>query len=497
MFSVELWPRPGGPEFPSNGKGRLHRLPGILAACCALLFVAVGAFSLDSLGVQTDEASFAAGIYGSFNRANVMSVFHKPVPLMVLTYYGTVKSWIYRPVFALFGVTAYSVRLPALLIGGCTIWLFYRLVARTAGRTAAVVGCALLATDPVFLLTIRWDWGPVAIQHFCLVGGLAALAAWHQEQRARWLAAGFFLFGLGLWDKAVFVWSLAGVAAAAFVVLPREILRAARQPLNVAIACTFFLLGALPLLIYNVRHQGVTFRTNGNWSASNVSAKARLLAEMAQGRGFHGVIATDAQAGRQREPETGAARLLVRLDEACGQPRRSLAWVLWIAGLLLAPFLRRTRGGAAAAFALVFCAVAWGFMALSGGSASAHHAVLIWPMPYMALAPALAAAACRFGRRGKALLGAAVVAAALSNLLVTATYYRDEIRNGGAPAWTDAFNSLSRELDAMRVRRVGLLDWGFFDNLRLFHQGRLEQVSISVPANANQKQFIGGLLRDP
>jgi hypothetical protein len=136
-------------------------------------------------------------------------------------------------------------------------------------------------------------------------------------------------------------------------------------------------------------------------------------------------------------------------------------------------------------------------MALSGGGASPHHAVLIWPLPYLAIAPALAAGACRFGRRGKAVLGAVVVVAAISNVLVTATYYRDQVRNGGAPAWTDAFYSLTSELEKAHVRRVGLLDWGFFDNLRLFKQGRLEQILISVPDNADARQYVRDLMQDP
>jgi 4-amino-4-deoxy-L-arabinose transferase-like glycosyltransferase len=461
-----------------------------------VLFLALGTVSVASLGVQTDEALFAGGIYPPFSHENVIRIFHHDFPLMVMTYVGTVKSWIYRPIFALFAVSGYSVRIPVLVLGAFTVWLFYRLLARTVGRTAGLAGCALLATDPIFLLTTRWDWGPVAIQHFCLVAALTALARFYQDRRARWLAAGFFLLGVGVWDKALFVWALAGIAAAAVVVVRRE-LRAALSPRNVAIACAFFVLGASPLILYNIRRQGVTFRSNGHWSAYGIARKAGMLKDLAQGAGLFGSVARDDSAIAPREPATAAERAVVALDQRFGAPRRNLTWLLWLPCVLAVPFLWRTRAGAAAAFGLVFCAVAWGVMALSGGGSSAHHAILIWPLPYMVIAPVLAAVAGRFHRPGKAALAALVLVAMASNLLVIATYYTHEIRNGGAPAWTDAFYSLSAELDAPSIQHVGLLDWGFFDNLRLFHRGQLDLLVLSAPKDDAARSYVLGLIADP
>src|SRR5205814_5232527 len=92
-----------------------------------------------------------------------------------------------------------------------------------AGPSAAGAACGLLAADTLFLLTTCFDWGPVALQHLLLISALLSLVRFHQEGQRRFLAAGFFLLGLGMWDKALFAWVLNGVALATLAVYPKEL----------------------------------------------------------------------------------------------------------------------------------------------------------------------------------------------------------------------------------------------------------------------------------
>ena len=52
------------------------------------------------------------------------------IPLMVFPYIGALKAWIYTPIFALFGVSALSIRFPVVLISCGTLALGYTLVRR-------------------------------------------------------------------------------------------------------------------------------------------------------------------------------------------------------------------------------------------------------------------------------------------------------------------------------------------------------------------------------
>ena len=101
---------------------------------------------------------------------------------------------------------------------------------RTLDLRVALIGTALLAADPAFVLTTRWDWGPVTIQHLCLVGCLLSIVRFSENGRLMWLALGFCVFGVGLWDKALFVWSLIGVGVATDRGLPSTNIQPAECP---------------------------------------------------------------------------------------------------------------------------------------------------------------------------------------------------------------------------------------------------------------------------
>ena len=211
---------------------------------------------------------------------------------MLSTYNGTLKSLIYAAVFRIFTPGAAATRVPVLLLGVLTIWLFYLLLRRISCKPAAVAGCLLLATDSVFLLTTVFDWGPVALQHLLLVAGLFLLMRFYQEgprKKDAALAGGAFLLGLAMWDKALAVWMLSGIGVAGVLTFPRQIL-AVTTKRRVAIAALAFTLGALPLLIYNAANRGGTFLGNYTRESGSIASKARMLRDTARGVGLLGLM---------------------------------------------------------------------------------------------------------------------------------------------------------------------------------------------------------------
>src|SRR5207302_5020464 len=183
------------------------RSPSIALALCVFFFLA-GFIFTPLAGIQNDEALFAAGIYRPILVTYSANIFNRDIPLMILSYLGTLKSWVYKPIFGAWRPSAYSTRVPVLLFGALGIWMFFLLTRRILGDSAAIAGTALFATDPLYLLTTCYDWGPVALQHFLWIAGVLLLVQYARDGSRARLASAFFVFGLGLWDKALFLWPL-------------------------------------------------------------------------------------------------------------------------------------------------------------------------------------------------------------------------------------------------------------------------------------------------
>ena len=443
----------------------------VLALLFCLLFVGIGSLWISEVGIQNDEALFSAGIYPPFGPS--AEIFGHHYPMMVMTYVGALKAFVYRPIFWIWPPSAASVRIPAIFLGGLTIWLFYTLVKRTLDTKTALFATALLATDSSFLLTTRWDWGPVALQHLCMVGGALAVVRFAQSLKLSWLFVGFLAFGLGIWDKAIFAWSLVGLGMAALAVFPKKtsVLLNWR---HVAVAAIGLMLGAAPLIHYNWKHDWVTFRQNTAWSSDILGYKGVLLLSTLNGSALFGGLTREDWEQPFREPDDTLKSALVRTSVAIGSPRTNWQPYLLALAVLSLPFVWRTTARAAFLFSAVYIAVTWSQMAFTKNAGTGvHHPVLMWPIPHLGIAAVLVEVSRRIGRAGTPVLVGIGILACAVNLGVTSTYYTNMLRNGGVKEWTDAIYPASAALSEMQPSNVCVLDWGFFEPIRLLNRGRI------------------------
>ena len=263
-----------------------------------------------------------------------------------------------------------SMRVPVLLAGSASIWLLYCLLRRISGPRAGMIGCALLAADSMYLITTCFDWGPVALQHLLVLGGMLLALRFYQERQEAALAGAFFLFGLALWDKALALWMLSGLGIAVILTFPRRFF-ATLTTRRLATAVLAFGLGSLPLLVFNLNNHWDTFRGNFRLDTSGVPAKAKLLAQTAQGGGLLGwLTAPNWQTPVPRSPQGILQRASAKISAIAGQPRKSLVLYLFALALLVSPLAGRT-GLRAILFCLVVMTVAWLQMALNGNTGAA------------------------------------------------------------------------------------------------------------------------------
>jgi mannose/fructose/N-acetylgalactosamine-specific phosphotransferase system component IIC len=443
----------------------------------ALGFIVTAMLFVPRLGIEADEAIVGNGIYEHGAPLYSWHFGDSELPIMMISYLGALKTWIYNLLFWMVPPRPVSLRLPMVLIATATLGLFFKLLERTVGRIAAWIGTLLLATDSSYVLMNAADYGPVTLQFFLKLAALLLILRFHDRDSRAALAGGFFLLGLAMWDKAVFAWVLCGFALAVVIVFPRELKRSLTIR-NVATAVVAMLVGALPLVIYNIAHPLETVRANAKVESAPVLAKTELLA-----RTMDGSVLTGFMIAAQPGPDPGPARhwyqsFAIRLSEWTGHPRHNLTLWAAIVSVVALPFMWRTPARRPMLFAVLACIGTWLPMVLTAGAgAAAQHVILLWPFHFMAIAAVLAQIPVRWA--------AAAVTTVLcgSNLAVTDRYYADLVQNGPAIRWTDAMDPLNRTLADLHAPRIFVADWGIIETINLLSEGETP-VSYAAESSA-------------
>lgn len=438
-------------------------------------------------GIQADEALFGSPLFSNIGKGLLSRLRHPGVPSMLMTYLGTLKTWLYWLWLDLAPANVWTIRLPMVFAGAATIFVFFKLVEQSVRRRAALIGAFLLAFDPMFLLTATFDWGPVAIEHLLLVTGCFCLFRYgaQYERRAtpgepfwhglvwgrdRLLALGLFLLGLGLWNKAIFAWAIAGLMiASAFALWPfvgREL-----RVRTLAIAAVAFLAGASPVILYNLQQSGATVGQNANFDPLELADKWLQVKATLNGNALFGYITAEFPAGRHQSGMYYGMGVI----------------------LLLVPLWWRSR---AAWFSLIFCTVSWLLMATTkGAGTSVHHVILLWPFPILFASVVL-------GRLPKYAGAAATVGIVIAHLLVLQQYLLEFRQHGTGLIWTDAIFTLSDELKAADAKNIYVTDWGILDSVHLLHKGDLRLYLASGPLMSDSPSLgdldvFGRMMDDP
>jgi hypothetical protein len=369
--------------------------------------------------------------------------------------------------------------------------LFYYFANRIAGIHAALLAVALLASDPTFLLANTFDWGPVALQHLLLMAGCCLILRGN-------VRSGFFVFGLALWDKSVFVWPLLGLAAGTAAAYLPEIREALRDKRRIAGAALAFVAGASPLLAYNIQSKNETISSTAHFSLEHLPLKVHEMDLALNGSGLFGFIVSREWEGEPKPAVSLEARGSTWIRDRFGDRTSSLFPLALVIALLAAPFWWRSPGRKPALFALVFSLVTFMFMAVTRDAGEAvHHSILLWPMPHLLIGTVLAALCPRWPR----LVLASVLV--ISNLLVINQYIFQFERYGAHGNFTDAIYPLA---EALRVEPAGdhiyVMDWGVTETLDFLSRGGIplfaaaDPFSMATP-DVQQRYFIDKMFADP
>jgi hypothetical protein len=478
--------------------------PDLSTAVVALsvaAFVAVAALHISLPGLYYDEVfqdttalAFVKGGLGSqvaWVPGTQVTLLGHPLPLMAHSYIGAVKTIAFTPVAALFGITPGSVRFFTIAVSALALLATAAFARQLFSRPlVAAVATALLATDPSYVFFSRIDFGPSVFMFLLKAVGLWQLALWWRTRCTHFLLVGSFAFGLGVYDKLNFFWIVAAVVATALLLAPHGV-RARLDRRLLALAAGAFLLGCLPVVGYNLSWpprsiepalRGTLHISGGNQSGgpwTQLVERFRQLAGLLDGRTIGDLIAGIGQ----------TPRLLPVLAAVAAVGILSLSFV---------PALRRRLRPAR--FVVVCGLLILVASALTPGGSYAHHVLLAYPFPHLAVAACAveltALARERLRSVGAWLVGAAAAALVGAAIVVSVLTSADVLSRldatGGRGNFSDAIYGLDRYLlGTASDQRFVALDWGIFQPLIGLSDGRLrgKELWLQLNGHANATRY--------
>jgi hypothetical protein len=456
----------------------------LLVLVLILGFAGLGSLWIARPGLYYDEVLFIQATYARDDVpiAYMMHIRGRPVALMLISYLGALKGWLYIPLVKLLEPSAALVRVPMLLAGAAALGFFYLFGRRAFGWQVALGATALAATDPIYLFTTRQDWGPVALQRLFLAAGCWAVLRWWQQRRTRDLFWGGFAFGVGVFDKATMLWLLAALSLAAAMVYTKAAWSALRTR-AAAVAVAGLVAGSVPFLYYCKKWPGETFR-QGWESPAKFAEKVRGVQYTLEGTILIGWFTRDSDANPAPPPDA-LARLVYELAPR-GHPFAK-TWLLGacIASLLLLPALPFHPWGRGMLFLLVFTGATFAQMLVIRNAGAAHHLALLLPFPQLFVAAGLGGLRARLEpwmkRAAPVAMVLVFVALAGANLRAVAHHYYRILAFGGGSGWSEAIYPLHQTLERARAKKIFVLDWGIVNQLRWLSRDRLPLVEGLQP----------------
>jgi len=313
------------------------------------------------------------------------------------------------------------------------------------------------------------------------MSSLYCLVKFAQTQRVTFLAAGAFFLGLGLYDKANFIWYLTALSLTVIIVWRKQFMSMITRR-NILIACSFFLLGCWPLLVYNIATKGKTLEGHLRMPANFVSffqQKTDVLARTLNGSAVYNFVN-----GEWINP------IFPSFLSVADFRGTLMPWVLlgaFIVAVLV--LVRKSAPGqkVLASLMVLGCGILAQIYATYDATGS-HHVMMLYPFPQIVLAHMVSILIFerrfidkdiqllkRIGRY--ATIGVIVILIA-SNVIVDVKYLKSFAQEGGKGIWSSAIYDLVKYAVQHKNQTYLLMDWGFNTQLLLLSRGSINKEEI-------------------
>jgi len=199
----------------------------VMATAALAYFAALALYRIDLPGLYYDEAIFVPVSLRTLGECDLDAAVGHALgcfPVRQSPFYvGALKAWLHAPIFAVFGVSPATIRIPMLLLAASALVLTFRFLRPRLGPWAATAALLLMATDPVFVFHSRVDWGPFVLATWFKLLALGYTLKWLESGRGSHLGWALVALVLGFFDKLNFLWFVVALGGAVITVYPLRV----------------------------------------------------------------------------------------------------------------------------------------------------------------------------------------------------------------------------------------------------------------------------------
>lgn len=426
----------------------------ILLSMFWICFLGFSLSWISNPGLYYDECIFINAALGN-TTGNFIHKSMFGIPTMIMAYIGALKAWFYAPVFAVFGVSPATIRVPVVILTFVTLICAFRLARRLFGVVLATLLVGVLGTDPTLIFNTRLDYGPIALMLFFKITSLHLFFLLLQSRRARhaWLLSVTLL--LGVYDKLNFVWFVLAFGIASALFFHKEIRCLFAETGRKLFAPFIFFSCIFALEVFYLIVPSLSYNSGTPGGGSMAERFAFLLSEYTKAMNGSSLLPIVFSAGDV--PPTLTNYLLLPL---C----LGLVWLLTRriqTGVSSAPLQDRYLWFFAAIFLLISLQII-----VTKQAGAAHHMMMLYPFHHLLIFSVVYAAQplvrpC-YERYAKAGLVVIWVLILCSNLFTDVKYASEfQKKTGFTPTWDPSIYRLSEVLKKYNVDSVVCADWGF------------------------------------
>jgi 4-amino-4-deoxy-L-arabinose transferase-like glycosyltransferase len=438
---------------------RSHPWPLLIVGLSLVCFAAAAGHHIALPGLDYDELLFVNAATGGASESFVERRL-LGAPVMLMSYIGALKAYLFTPIFAVFGVSPASIRWPAILLSLASILVTYKLARLSFAPLVAAGAALLVGLDPVFAFLTRVDYGPIVLMMLLKLVALYCFYRALATGSSRLLWAVVAACALGTYDKLNFIWFVLALGLTALALFRPELIAMYRRDRARFLAPVVVL--ALLTGIFCVRFIAPLFLASQAASTSIVARVPVLLSAYAR--------TMDGREVYQWMAETPlASPTLVNYATIAVVPLLCLGWLRRLRTARRVPRLDLTDRFVLG-YALLFLLIA-AQIVITERAGAPHHMMVLHPFHLLLLTAGLAqlATISRAGLAAALLLGGIVAASEIS---VSRAYARAlESESRVRLRLSPVIYRLAEFLDRQDADRINFVDWGIHNQVYALGRG--------------------------